>query len=114
MKPNADDRNEMVTSSELARVIGIGRVTLWRWEVDGLIPAATRINQTRSGYLPDAVLAIEAFALAYKDVVAKKRAEVDESLHLEMAELERKLVKGRRNEPPGIRTSTRGQIVGSY
>lgn len=52
----------MVTRSELARAIGVDRATLWRWEASGLIPAAERINQTRSGYSPEAVAAIRAYA----------------------------------------------------
>jgi hypothetical protein len=52
----------MVTRSQLARDIGVDRATLWRWEASGQIPAAERINQTRSGYTPEAVVAIRAYA----------------------------------------------------
>lgn len=54
----------MVSRSELARRLEIDRITIWRWEVEGLIPAATRINPTLSGYTPAAVAAITAYAEA--------------------------------------------------
>lgn len=50
--------------SDLARELGIGRVTLWRYERDGAIPAPERINRTCVEYTPEAVAAIRAYVEA--------------------------------------------------
>ena len=54
----------MKTRSALARDIGVGRVTLWRWERAGYIPSPQPVNSRRSCYSPAAIDAIRAFAQA--------------------------------------------------
>ena len=36
--------------SELARALGVGRVTLWRYEKAGLIPPPVAVNSRRSEF----------------------------------------------------------------
>ena len=50
-----------MSRSDLARELGIGRVTLWRYERDGIIPAPARVNRTQVEYSPEAVAAIRAY-----------------------------------------------------
>lgn len=53
-----------MSRSDLARELGIGRVTLWRYERDGVIPAPERITRTSVDYTPAAVAAIRAYVEA--------------------------------------------------
>lgn len=50
-----------MSRSELARNLGVGRVTLWRYEQAGLIPAPHRISRTQADYSPASVVAIRSF-----------------------------------------------------
>jgi predicted DNA-binding transcriptional regulator AlpA len=43
-KKRADN---LVRATEVAEEFGISRVTLWRWERDGLLPRAHRINNRK-------------------------------------------------------------------
>ncbi|WP_425337336.1 helix-turn-helix transcriptional regulator [Hyphomicrobium denitrificans] len=54
----------MLSRSDLARELGVGRVTLWRWQREGVIPAPERISRTQVAYCPEAVAAIRVFAEA--------------------------------------------------
>ena len=54
----------MISRSELARRAGVDRITLWRWERDGLIPTPIRTSPRRVAYPAAAVAAIVAFAEA--------------------------------------------------
>jgi transcriptional regulator with XRE-family HTH domain len=47
-----------VTRSELADALGVSRVTIWRLERDGRIPAGIRVNPTRTEFTPAAQMAI--------------------------------------------------------
>jgi hypothetical protein len=49
------------TRAELARELQIGRVSLWRWEKAGAIPAATPVSGNRSIYPPETARAIRKF-----------------------------------------------------
>lgn len=44
----------LVRAARVAEEFGISRVTLWRWERDGLLPRAHRINNQK--YFPRAAL----------------------------------------------------------
>lgn len=46
MKPKKQADN-LVRATEVAQEFGISRVTLWRWERDGLLPRAHRINNRK-------------------------------------------------------------------
>ena len=54
----------MLTRSALARDIGVDRVTLWRWEAAGFIPAPIYRNSRRALFTPAAASAVRAFARA--------------------------------------------------
>lgn len=64
------ERAEMLTfekplsRSELARELGIGRVTLWTWERAGRIPAPVRVRGNRSEFSPAAQMAAAAIVEA--------------------------------------------------
>ena len=49
-----------LTRSELARVLGVDRTTLWNWQQAGVIPAPERVSRTRSIYSPAAQIEIAA------------------------------------------------------
>lgn len=51
---------EPVTRSELARALGVGRATVYRWERDGLIPPPERVSGNRSLFSPAAQMAAAA------------------------------------------------------
>jgi len=53
-----------MTRSQLAREVGVDRVTIWRWEAAGLIPLPDRPNTRRAIFNPAAVAAVRAFARA--------------------------------------------------
>ena len=40
---------------ELARALGIGRATLWRYEKNGLVPPPARLSGNRVAYSPMAI-----------------------------------------------------------
>jgi len=46
VKPKKRAEN-LVRATEVAQEFGISRVTLWRWERDGLLPRAHRINNRK-------------------------------------------------------------------
>jgi DNA-binding XRE family transcriptional regulator len=52
------DFSKNVTRSELADSLGVSRITLWRLERDGRIPAGTRVNPTRTEFTPAAQMVI--------------------------------------------------------
>ncbi|MEM6483413.1 MAG: helix-turn-helix domain-containing protein [Pseudomonadota bacterium] len=55
MKSSARDQNvNLVRATQVAHEFGISRVTLWRWERDGLLPRAHRINNQK--YFPRTAL----------------------------------------------------------
>jgi len=54
----------VLSRSQLARELGVGRVTLWRWQQDGLIPAPVSVSRTQVGYRPETVAAIRAYVEA--------------------------------------------------
>lgn len=54
------DFQQPVTRSELARALGVGRATLWRWERDGIIPVPDRPTSNQSLFSPAAQMAIAA------------------------------------------------------
>lgn len=39
-----------VSRSELARALGVDRVTLWDWECEGRIPAGVRVSGNRTEF----------------------------------------------------------------
>lgn len=47
-----------LTRSELADRLGVNRVTIWRLERAGRIPAGIRVNPTRTEFTPAAQMAI--------------------------------------------------------
>ena len=47
-----------LTRSELAGALGVSRITLWRLERAGRIPAGVRVNPTRTEFAPAAQMAI--------------------------------------------------------
>jgi DNA-binding XRE family transcriptional regulator len=47
-----------VTRSELADALGVSRITIWRLERDGRIPAGIRVNPTRTEFTPAAQMVI--------------------------------------------------------
>lgn len=51
-----------MSRAELARHIGVTRMTLYNWEKAGLIPAGVRIAARRTEFSPAAVAAAEALA----------------------------------------------------
>ena len=55
-----------INRSELARAIGVDRITVWAWERAGKIPAARRVSGKRSEYSPADQLAIRAYAGAMR------------------------------------------------
>lgn len=52
------DFERNLTRSELADALGVNRVTIWRLERAGRIPAGTRVNPTRTEFTPAAQMAI--------------------------------------------------------
>jgi predicted DNA-binding transcriptional regulator AlpA len=46
--PQPEDR--LVRTAEAARLIGVNRATIWKWEKDGKLPPRRRIGTT-AGYL---------------------------------------------------------------
>lgn len=50
--------SDNLTRSELANALGVSRVTIWRLERDGRIPAGIRVNPTRTEFNPAAQMAI--------------------------------------------------------
>lgn len=44
----------LIRATRVAQEFGVSRVTLWRWERDGLLPRAHRINNQK--YFPRAAL----------------------------------------------------------
>lgn len=54
------------TRTQLARELGVGRVSLWRYEQAGVIPAATPVTPNRSIYSPVAEAAIRNFVEAQR------------------------------------------------
>jgi DNA-binding XRE family transcriptional regulator len=50
--------SDNLTRSELANALGVSRVTIWRLERDGRIPAGIRVNPTRTEFTPAAQMAI--------------------------------------------------------
>lgn len=46
--------DKLVRANQVAQEFGISRVTLWRWERDGLLPRAHRINNQK--YFPRTAL----------------------------------------------------------
>lgn len=49
---------ENLSRSELADALGVNRITLWRLERAGKIPAGVRVNPTRTEFAPAAQMAI--------------------------------------------------------
>jgi DNA-binding XRE family transcriptional regulator len=49
---------ENLSRSELADALGVNRITLWRLERAGKIPAGVRVNPTRTEFTPAAQMAI--------------------------------------------------------
>jgi transcriptional regulator with XRE-family HTH domain len=49
---------ENLSRSELADALGVNRITLWRLERAGKIPAGVRVNATRTEFTPAAQMAI--------------------------------------------------------
>jgi len=52
------DFTHNLTRSELADSLGVHRITLWRLERAGRIPAGTRVNPTRTEFTPAAQMVI--------------------------------------------------------
>jgi len=52
------DFSKNLTRSELADSLGVNRVTIWRLERAGRIPAGVRVNPTRTEFTPAAQMAI--------------------------------------------------------
>ena len=53
-----------LTRSELARSLGVCRVTLYNWQKAGRIPAPERVSPTRSEFSPEAQMAAAAIVEA--------------------------------------------------
>jgi hypothetical protein len=51
-----------MTRSELARHVGVDRVTIWNWERAGMLPSGRRISASRTIFGPASVAAAEALA----------------------------------------------------
>ncbi|GEM_PF-1550530 len=45
--PNTQDADNLVRAAMVADEFGVSRVTLWRWERDGILPRAHRINNQK-------------------------------------------------------------------
>ncbi len=52
------DFSRNLTRSELADSLGVSRITLWRLERAGQIPAGLRVNPTRTEFTPAAQMVI--------------------------------------------------------
>lgn len=52
------DFADNLTRSELADRLGVSRVTIWRLERAGRIPAGIRVNRTRTEFTPAAQMVI--------------------------------------------------------
>ena len=52
------DFADNLTRSELADRLGVSRVTIWRLERAGRVPAGIRVNPTRTEFTPAAQMAI--------------------------------------------------------
>jgi DNA-binding XRE family transcriptional regulator len=50
--------SDNLTRSELADALGVSRVTIWRLERAGRIPAGIRVNLTRTEFTPAAQMVI--------------------------------------------------------
>jgi prophage regulatory protein len=44
-------RFRILRTNELAEMLGVSRVTLWRWERQGLLPAKRRLGPNTVGWL---------------------------------------------------------------
>jgi len=53
-----------MTRSELARDVRVNRVTLWKWERAGLIPAPRRVSRNRAEFSSSAILMARSLAEA--------------------------------------------------
>ena len=50
--------SENLTRSALADALGVNRITIWRLERTGRVPAGIRVNPTRTEFTPAAQMAI--------------------------------------------------------
>lgn len=57
-----------MTRSELARHLGVSRVTIWNYERRGIIPAPERVSGNRTIFGAAAVMAAESAVLASKAI----------------------------------------------
>lgn len=55
---NVMDYSRNLSRSELADSLGVSRITLWRLEREGRIPAGTRVTPNRTEFTPAAQMAI--------------------------------------------------------
>ncbi len=52
--PQQQSADSLIRAAIVANEFGVSRVTLWRWERDGLLPRAHRINNQK--YYPRAAV----------------------------------------------------------
>ena len=50
-------RPKILRTNEVAEILGVSRVTLWRWERQGLLPAKRKIGPNTVGWFEDEILA---------------------------------------------------------
>lgn len=77
--PKQECTDKLIPAPLVANEFGISRVTLWRWERDGILPRAHRINNQK--YYPRAVLESLKTCAARPGGVRRKRAEHETLIH---------------------------------
>ena len=77
--PKQSSTNYLVPATTVANEFGVSRVTLWRWERDGILPRAHRINNQK--YYQRAELeSLKASAAKPGGVCARSSEVVDREL----------------------------------
>jgi DNA-binding transcriptional MerR regulator len=51
-----------MSRSQLARHVGVTRITIWNWERTGMLPAGERVSGARTIFGPNAIAAAELLA----------------------------------------------------
>ncbi len=49
----SSEQKKIIRPSELARLLGVSRATLWRWSRDGILPPKRQIGPNVTGYFPE-------------------------------------------------------------
>ena len=56
---------EIIRTGELARQLGVSKVTIWRWTRDGILPPSRKLGTRAVGYLRSEVEACDRLAELY-------------------------------------------------